>query len=74
MPRSDSQILAEIEYEAEQDRRVREDIKKAIESHDRNFFEQVILNVLTRLHRTVTDIGGFIDTAYALFRNQLQER
>lgn len=68
---NDSQVLAEIEYTAKRDRRVKDDIKKAIDSHDRAFFAEVVYRVLHRLHRTVADITSFIDMAYERFRNRL---
>jgi len=71
MPNDDSQVLAAVDYTAQQDRRIRDDIKKAIDSHDRDFFEQVVLNVLARLHRTVKDVTRFMDSAYEWFRSRL---
>ncbi len=71
MNQKDRQALAAIRYAADQDALVREDIKRAIEYHDRAFFEQVVYRVLDRLQLTVSDARRFVNTAYEWFRNRL---
>ncbi len=71
MPHSNSQVLAAIIHSIEQDQETREEIKRSLDSHDKNLFAQMILNVLTRLQRTSTDIKELIDAAYEWFRNRL---
>ena len=70
MTYDDSQILAAIDRAAQEDERIRDDIKKAIESYDRDFFAQVVINVLNSMQRAVNNVGRFIDTAYEWFRNR----
>lgn len=71
MTYDDSQVLAAIERAAEEDERIRDDIKRAIDSYDRAFFAQVVFNVLDRLNHAVSDVGRFIDSAYNWFRSRL---
>ena len=71
MTQDDSQILAAIDYAADKDSRIRADIENAMASHDRVFFEQIVLSVLQRLHRKVKDLRRFMDTAYDWFRSKL---
>ncbi len=70
MTQDDSQILSAIDYTAERDDRIKADIEKAIYSHDRVFFEEIVLAVLNRLHRKVKDLRRFMDTAYDWFRSK----
>lgn len=71
MNQRDKQSLESIRYTIQQDALVREDIKRAIEYHDRAFFEQVVYTVIDRLQLTVSDMRGFINSAYEWFRNRL---
>ena len=71
MNQKDEQSLEAIRYAIQQDALVREDIDRAIEYHDRVFFEQVVYRVLDRLQLTVTDARRFVNTAYEWFKNRL---
>lgn len=72
MTYDDAQVLRALEYTARQDEQIRNDINKAIESHDKAFFAQVVTSVLRRLQRSVTDMRGFIDRAYEWFTGGMQ--
>jgi len=69
--REDKQALAAIQYATQQDALVREEIKRAIDYHDRAFFAQVVYRVLDRLQIRVSDMRRFVNSAYDWFRNRL---
>lgn len=71
MIHGDKQVLAAVDQAARYDRRIEEDIKKAIYRQDRNLFERIVRRVLARLRLTVADTRRFIDTAYVWFKNKL---
>ncbi len=70
MSYEDNQLLPVLDHAEEQDRRVREDIKNAVESYDKDFFAQVVQRVLDRLNQVVTDFKSFVDNAFEWFRNK----
>jgi hypothetical protein len=72
MHQDDSQVLAAVDFTATQDRKVRADIEKAINSHDRVFFGRVVRGILKRLRRNVDDMENFIDRAYYWFKSKFQ--
>lgn len=70
MSYDDNQLLTVLDRAAEQDRRVREDIKNAVDNYDKDFFAQVVQRVLARLNQVVTDFKSFVDNAFEWFRNR----
>ena len=74
MNQKDEQALASIRYTAAQDALTREDIKRAIDSHDRAFFAQVVSRVIDRLHLSIPDVRGFTERAYEWFKDQQQKQ
>ncbi len=71
MTYDDSQVLAEVNYASINDRRIKDDLKKAIDSRDRDFLAQVVARVLRGLNRTVSDFRRFVDTAYTWFKTTM---
>jgi len=71
MTYDDSQILAEIEYAAKQDRRIKDDIKKAIDSHNRAFLERIVQQIVDQFHLTVTEVQRVAEIVYRRFRNSI---
>ena len=70
MTYDDTQVLEALEFAAQQDSIIRNDIERAIASHDKDFFARIVVNVLNRLHRTVADLRKFIDSAYRWFKGE----
>ena len=70
MTYNDAQVLEALEYAAQQDDQIKSDINKALASHDKAFFAHIVVNVLNRLNRTVSDLRRFIDNAYSWFRGK----
>lgn len=70
MSYDDNQLLTVLDRAAEQDRRVREDMKNAVDSYDKDFFAQVVQRVLARLNQVVIDFKSFVDNAFEWFRNK----
>ena len=69
MTYDDSKILAEIQYAAEQDRRIKDDIRKAIDSHDKAFFERIVQDIVDQFHLAVAEVKRIVEIAYRRFRN-----
>ncbi len=67
---NDKQVLDALEDSINRDKRISEDIQKAIASHDKDFFGKVVIHVLNQLHRTVSDLRRFINEAYELFQGR----
>lgn len=70
MSYDDDQLLTVLDRAEREDRRVREDIKNAIESYDKDFFAQVVQRVLIRLNKVATDFMSFVDNAFDWFRRK----